>query len=99
MNTPTDWRLVGELTFATVPAILREFNQKMSEQIPYVVDLGGVHYSDSSGIALLVEFTKRCQPFRLRFRHVSPQIRNIAMVNGVAELLADTSANHETMNA
>lgn len=79
------WRLTGELTFATVGALLDEFTQRAVP--PQVVDLGDVTRTDSAGLALLIELVKQTKEAPLTFCNMPAQMLNLATVSGVQDLL------------
>jgi len=79
------WSLSGELSFATVTALLAEFENSAS--LPQVIDLKEVTRTDSAGLALLIEFRKRSQNADLIFQNVPDQLLNLAAVSGVQKIL------------
>jgi len=79
------WRLTGELTFATVGALLDEFARRAVP--PQVVDLGNVTRTDSAGLALLIELLKQTKDAPLTFCNMPAQMLNLATVSGVQDLL------------
>lgn len=85
-----DWLLclVGELDVATVGRVrarLREFDHG-----PVVLDLGGLTFTDSSGLALLLEERARARRHgtELRIRGVNGQTRELLERTGVLDLLS-----------
>jgi phospholipid transport system transporter-binding protein len=81
------WRLSGELSFATVNALLAQFTRLSNQNSPQVVDLQDVTRTDSAGLALLIELLKQTKERPLTFRHIPPQLLSLAAVCGVQELL------------
>jgi len=79
------WSLSGELGFATVTALLAEFEN--SQNLPQVIDLKEVSRTDSAGLALLIEFLKQSQKSSLSFQNIPEQLLNLAAVSGVQEML------------
>jgi phospholipid transport system transporter-binding protein len=83
-----DFRLSGELTFATVDRWLTAFTQRLATQTPpTIVDLSEVTRTDSAGLALLIEMRKQVKEAPLTFREMPVQIHKLATVSGVEELL------------
>jgi phospholipid transport system transporter-binding protein len=79
------WSLSGELSFATVTALLAEFESTPS--LPQVIDLEKITRTDSAGLALLIEFCKRSQPSSLVFHNIPEQLLTLAKVSGVQDIL------------
>jgi anti-anti-sigma factor len=80
--------LAGELDFATVGRVrarLREFNDT-----PVVLDLGALTFTDSTGLALLLEERARAQQHgrELRIRGANGQTRELLERTGVLSLLS-----------
>ena len=85
-------RLVGELSFETVPEILGQTPRLFSasaEGGPIEVDLRDVSRSDSAGLALLIEWHRlACRQRRpIRFHNVPGQILAFARVSHLENLL------------
>jgi phospholipid transport system transporter-binding protein len=83
------YRLSGELSIDTVPAVLRHAKHLFDDDGTVQVDLGGVSRADSAGVALLVDWRTEAQRRKRQivFTQVPPQMLAIARVSGVAELL------------
>ncbi len=79
--------VTGELTFATVAALHRPPWPAGTTSL--TVDLGGVTRADSAGLALLLEWARaaRRQGREIRFRRTPAQLRSLAHVTGVDEIL------------
>ncbi len=82
------WQLSGELTFATVEALLDEFTQRAVPTPPQVVDLGAVTRTDSAGLALLIEWVKQTRNTPITFQNIPTQMLGLATVSGVEEMLS-----------
>jgi phospholipid transport system transporter-binding protein len=87
-------RITGELTFATVSALLTELTQQFvakkdqaKEKSPKVLDLSEVTRTDSAGLALMIELLKLSQDAPITFRNIPKQMHNLAVVSGVQELV------------
>lgn len=89
------WQLSGELTFATVGALLTEFTQQIElkgkvgemQPGPKLVDLKDVTHTDSAGLAFLIELLKQTKAAPLTFRNLPLQMQTLAAVSGVQDLL------------
>ncbi len=87
-------RLVGELSFETVPGILAQTPRLFSasgEGKAIEIDLQDVSRSDSAGLALLIEWHRlACRLQRpIRFHNVPGQILAFARVSHLEDLLDD----------
>ena len=80
--------IAGELSFATVPGLLAESGELFEGSSTFVVDLEGVQRADSAGLALLLEWLKRCRKREqdLFFRNLPPSLTDIARVSNLEEL-------------
>ncbi|MGH8274629.1 MAG: STAS domain-containing protein [Gammaproteobacteria bacterium] len=83
------FRLVGELGFGTVMALLKESEEAFAEKPEITLDLAGVTRANSAGIALLVEWLRRARhdKRRLRFVNVPDEALAIARICEVEPLL------------
>lgn len=81
------WRLSGELSFATVGALLTEFTQRAAQTPPKVLDFREVSRTDSAGLALLIEWLKQTKNAPLSFRNIPAQMQSLAAASGVQEML------------
>ena len=86
-----DIRVVGELTFATVPDFLlasREWFSTTEKSL--AVDLSGVTKADSAGVALMVEWLKLAQAggLALRFTNLPQQVRDLIRLTGLDSIFA-----------
>lgn len=80
---------MGPLHFSTVTALLGQGSDAIEGGRAEVIDLSGVGESDSSGLALLIEWlavAKQAQR-NLRYDNVPKQIRELAHLSDVEELL------------
>lgn len=84
------FRLVGDMSFATAEAILRESEGLFEQYTRIEVDLSDVAKADSAGLALLLEWiTWAIQTVReIRFVDMPEHITAIARVTEVDSLLA-----------
>jgi phospholipid transport system transporter-binding protein len=82
-------RVDGALNFRTVTRLLPTGVTAISAGQATVIDLGGVTSSDSSGLALLIEWLgqakKSAHP--LRYENMPPQLQQLARLSDVEALL------------
>ncbi|NOZ09727.1 MAG: STAS domain-containing protein [Gammaproteobacteria bacterium] len=85
-----DYRLHGDLSFATVPELYRAASSQWAQQMPAVVDLAGVGRSDSAGLALLVEWLRQAQSGQtmLCFSHIPDQLAKLIRISGLSQAFA-----------
>jgi len=81
-------RIDGDLTFATVPGLLGKARGLFEGSSTFVVDLQGVTQADSAGLALLLEWLKRCRRREqdLYFRNLPDSLVEIAGVSSLGGL-------------
>ncbi|MFO8024177.1 lipid asymmetry maintenance protein MlaB [Thiohalophilus sp.] len=80
----------GELNMQTVPGLLQQVEPILGTSHGEVCfDLQAVTRSDSAGLALLVEWMQfaRQQDRKLSFRNLPDQLRDIARISGLEDLL------------
>ncbi len=90
MNEPAEHiRLEGRLSLNEVPDVHRRYQARIESSPPAVVDLGGLTASDSSTVALLVEWQAVAVGHGRRIEfHAPPEgLRTIARLTGVDHLL------------
>ncbi len=82
-------RVEGVLHFTTVTALLRAGSDAISSGRAAVIDLSGVKDSDSSGLALLIEWLSvaKAADRKLRYENVPAQLHQLARLSDVDELL------------
>jgi phospholipid transport system transporter-binding protein len=82
-------RVNGVLHFTTVTALLREGSEAIANGRAAVIDLAGVKDSDSSGLALLIEWLSiaRASQRSLRYENIPVQLHQLARLSDVEELL------------
>lgn len=86
-------RLEADLTFATVTGLRPQGLAALAAATPaaeLTFDLASVRQADSAGLALLVDWlaAARSRGLRLRFAGPSPELRALARLSDVEELLA-----------
>jgi phospholipid transport system transporter-binding protein len=82
-------RVLGVLHFTTVTALLRTGSEAIANGRAAVIDLSGVKDSDSSGLALLIEWLSiaRAEHKALRYENIPVQLHQLARLSDVEELL------------
>jgi phospholipid transport system transporter-binding protein len=82
-------RVNGVLHFTTVTALLRSGSEAIANGGASVIDLSGVKDSDSSGLALLIEWLSiaRAEHKNLRYENIPAQLHQLARLSDVEELL------------
>jgi phospholipid transport system transporter-binding protein len=83
-------RVSGVLHFTTVTTLLNEGSEAIGNGRAAVIDLAGVKDSDSSGLALLIEWLSiaRASSRSLRYENIPAQLQQLARLSDVEELLA-----------
>jgi phospholipid transport system transporter-binding protein len=82
-------RVIGSLHFTTVSALLPVGVEAIVGGRATVIDLAGVTSSDSSGLALLIEWLSVAKGASqtLRFDNIPSQLQQLARLSEVEELL------------
>jgi phospholipid transport system transporter-binding protein len=82
-------RVVGSLHFSTVSALLPQGVEAINGGRAAVIDLVGVTASDSSGLALLVEWLSvaKAATRALKYENIPSQLQQLARLSEVEELL------------
>jgi len=83
-------RIVGALDFETVSALLPAGREAIARGQTAVIDLAGVTHSDSSGLALLIEWLSVAQAAKrtLRYENVPSQLLQLARLSEVDAMIA-----------
>jgi phospholipid transport system transporter-binding protein len=83
-------RVVGSLEFTTVSALLPPGTAAILGGRAAVIDLAAVTGSDSSGLALLIEWLSVAKAAQrpLRYENIPEQLHQLAGLSEVEELLA-----------
>jgi phospholipid transport system transporter-binding protein len=84
-----EYRVSGPLVFATVPGLLEQSKATFDGEAQLQVDLSAVQTADSAGLALLIEWYRLAARANrgLRFVNVPEQLRALARISDVDELL------------
>ena len=87
-------RVLGALEFATVAKLLPLGTAAIENGHASVIDLAGVTDSDSSGLALLIEWLSVAKEARrsLRYENMPAQLRQLAGLSEVEGLFTSASA-------
>jgi phospholipid transport system transporter-binding protein len=82
-------RVTGALHFTTVSALLPRGVEAIAGGRAAVIDLAGVTASDSSGLALLIEWLSVAKGASrsLRYENIPSQLQQLARLSEVEELL------------
>jgi phospholipid transport system transporter-binding protein len=83
-------RVVGSLDLATVDTLLPVGSSAISRGQAAVIDLAGVTHSDSSGLALLIEWLSVAKAAQrtLRYENMPSQLHQLARLSEIEDLLA-----------
>ena len=83
-------RVIGMLHFTTVTALLHAGGEAIGKGRAAVIDLSGITDSDSSGLALLIEWLSIARASRraLRYENVPGQLHQLARLSDVEELIS-----------
>ena len=83
-------RVNGVLHFTTVTSLLRDGSDAIANGRAAVIDLAGVKDSDSSGLALLIEWLSvaRAAKHNLRYENIPVQLHQLARLSDIDALLS-----------
>ncbi len=86
-------RVVGSLHFTTVSAMCADGASAINSGRADVIDLAGVTGSDSSGLALLIEWLSiaKAAGRTLRFENIPSQLQQLARLSEVEDLVASAA--------
>jgi phospholipid transport system transporter-binding protein len=86
-------KLQGRLNFQSVPDIQKRIRKCFLSQSAWVVDLSGVSFSDSAGLALLTECIRLSKQYSigLEFTAMPPQMLAMAKVIGLEKIILSGS--------
>jgi phospholipid transport system transporter-binding protein len=81
--------IAGDLDFSNVMAVHEKSLLQLGRSHELNVDFSKLHSSDSSGLALLIEWIKLAEGHgkKIHFTHVSDDLMSIAKVAGLNELI------------
>jgi phospholipid transport system transporter-binding protein len=83
------FKVSGRLNSSSVVAVLKESRSHFAESKAIDIDLSGVTESDSSGLALLLEWLRlsRIAERSIQFQNLPPQINALARISEVEDLV------------
>jgi phospholipid transport system transporter-binding protein len=84
------FEISGEMTFQSVPQFLLHTDEWLKSNASKItIDLAGVTHADSAGLALLIEWLQRARAAQraIVFTHMPDQMRELARVNGLEQVL------------
>jgi len=87
------YRVSGELSFATVTALLLQSRSLFAAESDFEVDLSGVTHADSAGLSLLIEWLRQAKlnGRQLRYLSVPAQLNALASISEVEGLLSHSA--------
>ncbi len=78
--------IAGELDLASVESVLETIDEELNGNPERVVlDLGGLTFMDSSGIAMMLQVSQRVG--NMEVRNVTPIVRRVIEATGLVEVL------------
>lgn len=84
-------RVEGEVDHHAARALMEEVSRQMDQSLPrnFIMDLGGVSFMDSSGIALVLRAYRRMGTLRgkMELRNVPPQAGKVLEAAGIDRLI------------
>lgn len=88
-------KLQGRLNFQSVPDIQRQFVKLLPMRKSWVIDLAGVTFSDSAGLALLTECVRLSQRYQFTVSFAAMPLQMLAMANvtGLIHVIASGLQN------
>ncbi|MFH1621830.1 MAG: STAS domain-containing protein [Candidatus Omnitrophota bacterium] len=92
--------LEGEININTSPELRKTFNDIVNNNHKKVlVDLAGVSYIDSSGLATLIEIMQRLKKVngKIRFSDMSEKVRNIFEITKLIKLFEIFDSRQEAL--
>jgi len=82
-------KLTGALNFTSVPNLQKQLKKLLPTEPAWIIDLAGVTFSDSSGLALLAECVRMSHKynFSIGFQSMPEQMCAMAKVTGLQDIL------------
>ena len=83
------YSLSGDLDYASVAELCKSAPALFAAQIPETIELSSVSRSDSSGVALLIAWTREAtiRARQLRFLDMPEQMKALVRVSGLQNIL------------
>ena len=88
-KSPGEVTLTGEIDFSVTPAVRERLMDVVAANAPEIVlDMAGLSYIDSSGLALLIELRKILAESgrSVHIRTISPQVRKLFNLTQLGDL-------------
>lgn len=81
----------GELSFATVTALLQQSRAVFADAAKLTIDLAGVTHADSAGLSLLLEWLRygKHHDKPVQFHNMPAQLRSLAEISEVQPLFGN----------
>ena len=88
--------VIGVLDFATVPTLHQSSAELFSQHDDLSIDLAAVERSDSSGVALLIDWLRQAQQQQqaIRFDNIPEQMQAIIRVADLTAILIGDANGH-----
>ena len=96
------FRVEGDIDINTSPDIKKSFDKAISEKKDkIVINLEGVGYVDSSGLATLVEILKNMRAYggKLKLANLSPKVKGLFEITKLDKLFDIVSGEEEAVNS
>jgi phospholipid transport system transporter-binding protein len=92
-QSPGHYRVSGELSFATVTALLLQSRSIFAGETVVEMELSGVTHADSAGLSLLIEWLRQAklQGKQLHYRSLPSQLSALANISDVDGLLSHSA--------
>jgi phospholipid transport system transporter-binding protein len=92
-QAPGRYRLTGELSFATVSALLSQSRVLFAAESALQIDLSNVAHADSAGLSLLIEWLRQAklQGRQLHYLALPAQLVALASISEVDGLLSQSA--------
>lgn len=92
--------LSGEININTSPDLRKVFDELITKKTTKVIlDMGGVNYIDSSGLATLIEMLRRMKKYdgKLRLCNLSDKIRSLFEITKLTKLFEMFNSEAEAL--
>jgi anti-sigma B factor antagonist len=101
-NSATIVRLAGEIDLSTAADTRSRIEQSTGGATHVVLDLGGLTYLDSAGLAMVDGLARRCRGQGLAFGVVAPEesvVRTVLAVSGLDNVVAVHATDADALSA
>lgn len=95
VKNPNNWRLSGDLTFATVMRVDAQLKTALKENAPIEwlsIDLSTLEQIDSAGISLLLNTIHYCKLHNIKLQFVqlnSENAHQLLIIHGLGDIFSD----------